>query len=245
MSRGLLQRLADRALGLAQPLRPQRAMPLPSVSQAPTVHADESIAAPPTQADRDAQPTQAAAVRSAEAVTSMIKTPRLMASSALVPAPVAAAPSASRHTPQAVAHQPVGDKPSAAVIAPLVAPAAMPSMATLVPVAKPPQAMAQPLAHAESRLADPSWPAPLPLLPEQPAHAALPRSASDPHAPISQQRSARRTAAAERPTEVHVSIGRVELTALAPSASAARPARTREPSRSLADYLRPAGKGQS
>ncbi|MBC7992233.1 MAG: hypothetical protein H7Z15_03180 [Rhizobacter sp.] len=86
---------------------------------------------------------------------------------------------------------------------------------------------------------------PSPLLPEQPTLPVVSATGHNPTLTRHERITTRNAPAAERPTEVHVSIGRVELTALAPPPNAARPARTREPSRSLADYLRPAGKGKS
>jgi hypothetical protein len=71
--------------------------------------------------------------------------------------------------------------------------------------------------------------APPALPPPMAVNAASPGRRADRH----------RQAAAEAPTEVHVSIGRVDLTALAPTAAARSPVRRDGPAgHSLADYLR-------
>lgn len=243
MSDGLLQRLAERALGLAQPLRSQRAAPSLGTLPALPVQADPALVMPSAAADREVDtPRVAQAVRSADAVPAATKTQHVPAPQVPAPTRAVAPPLLPRHTTQAVSAQPVSDKPSDDFV---MAPAALPAMAFVLPLAAPPQAMDRPLAHADPRPVDSTWLAPLPLLPEQPPQAASLRSPLDSRAPALHERSTMRTASSERPTEVHVSIGRVELTALAPPPNAARPARTREPSRSLSDYLRPAGKGKS
>lgn len=245
MSHGLLQRLAERALGVAQPLRAQQVRP----ASAGALHEREADA-PTTVAPAHDEPSELRrAATKVLAPEVALPTPHTARVAVAQPHELVGAIASPPDLARAVLPQRAPQRDEATSAAPVIAHPAQPVLAPMTPARsatlesatkRPP--LPRPQAEAAAAKA---WPDPLPLLPEQ---LALPVAspAGHVHSPTRLERiTSRKAPAAERSNEVHVSIGRVELTALAPPASTARPARTREPSRSLADYLRPGGKGSA
>jgi hypothetical protein len=238
----LLQRLAERALGVAEPpLRSQRAVLAP---QAVEAHAEPASPAVPAPVPVAVAP-QAPVLRKLEDhdVSAVPHPPAPNVSPVIAQRPVLtmarAAPAA------AVFASPAADEPPRVLqTAPHVT--SMTVMNTLMPgrprhtesIDMPARTAAQP--------APTSTDTPAPLLPAQPPDTLPLLGATPPLASRPEHHDTRRRGPAqENVTEVHVSIGRVELTALAASPAAARSTqRSREPSRSLADYLRPPGHGK-
>ncbi len=248
MSRGLLHGLAERALGVAQPLRSQLVAPATGVA------GDEPAAGltpdgPAAAALAPLVPSRTSGVRAA-GQPPQPPLPRAKSDSAVAETrPRAVAPPmAGEGIVQAVPAGPVVPRvPVARAVAAVIgrhavqhepdtrAVAAQPAREPFIAAA----ASQPPAPSARSLVQEPP-----PLLPAQPA--AWPSHAAPMIRAATGARFEARAAVpvAERPTEVHVSIGRVELTALAPSTNGARPApRARDSGRSLADYLRPSAKG--
>lgn len=240
----LLQRLAERALGVAEPpLRSQRAVLAPHAVQAaaepvlPAALAGAMAQAEPVpklqarHVREDAEPAPAAQRPVPNVAPLVAPTSSPTTEKDTPPAPLLTRPVATE-LPAVVRTQPRAMAEGADVVMPRPHRGAVPAE---VPARIAPPVVVQP---AE---------VPAPLLPPQapqalPAHSATPLSPASNPAPHDTRR---RGPAHDSVTEVHVSIGRVELTALAPAPSAARSApRSREPSRSLADYLRPQGHGK-
>jgi hypothetical protein len=239
----LLQRLAERALGVAAaPLRSQRAVLAP---QGLAAHAETALPAVLAPVSTAAAP-QAPVVHKLEdhGASPVPHQPVPNVSPVIVPLPV---PTVAKAAPAAAVFAPpaVGEPPRVLQTAPHVASTTvvntlMPQLAQRVESTDVPARLAE-------RPAMTSTDSPEPLLPAQPPDAMTPQSAAPP--PLASRPehhdTRRRGSAQENVTEVHVSIGRVELTALAAAPAAARGTqRSREPSRSLADYLRPPGHGK-
>ena len=243
MSHGLLQRLAERALGVAQPLRAQRAQPV-WAGASHEREAETPAAVAPVRDERSEPHRAAPILPAAEPALPTPNAARVEVPQPLVAARAEASPPALHQTARP---RPAPQRDETTSVVPVIARPAQTARSPLIPArsaAVEPGAKQPPPPHTEVAAAA-AWPDLLPLLPEQPTLPVAPPAGRD-HPALRRERIASRTApAAERPTEVHVSIGRVELTALAPPPGAARPARTREPSRSLADYLRPGGKGSA
>lgn len=232
MSTGLLHGLAARALGVAQPLRAQRS---PTFGPGVDDGAGDEVVATGATPQRDAAAPGRDPAQSGQAPVATA-------------APRSTAPSATADRPKAAATQlsPArsGADPGAG--------AGRETVAALVERRHPAAAVTsiEPARHAPSSEsarrppappslpADPSAPnpAPAPLMPLQPPAT---RPATGAAAPASRRQA---PAAPANSTEVHVSIGRVELTALAPTVPP-RTATRREAAdgRSLADYLRGTG----
>jgi hypothetical protein len=251
VSLGLLRGLAARALGVDTPLRSQR------------VHSGGQ----PAEPDFAGEPAPWAALPQADAgrppsppphAPSDREEPRTAALEASTPAhPLTAA--------QRLEKSPQGDhveRANSARTAPAAAHsrpattqvpsrAATDAAAATTPVQREAQSSPQ---HAAVTPATPIAPmartvqhaVPAPLLPLSAPPALPPPVAVNASSP--ERRDGRhRHGAAQAPTEVHVSIGRVELTALAPTTAARAPARREGPAgHSLAEYLRgPGAKRQS
>jgi hypothetical protein len=219
----LLRGLAERALGTARAVHPQRGVPMrgrdhaESAGAAPASEADDSMASTAFAEPARALPSQPAATSTAHEANMAEDTNAPLVSQAVMPAIEAKA------------------RPSAGAAARLAHPVdAAPSPSprrTAMQDAAPPQ--------PETPMPDPA-----PLLARgtpPPREASVPARPRDARTPLRERQAAHaaRAAAAASPTEVHVSIGRVELTALAP-APARRAERPRDAvgARDLNDYLR-------
>jgi hypothetical protein len=238
----LLQRLAERALGVAAPpLRSQRAVLAPQGVEAHAEPALPNVTAPAPSAVAPRAPV----VHEVEdhGVSPVPHQPAPNVPPVIVPRTV---PTVAKAAPAAAVVPPAaaGEPPRVLQTAPHVT--SMTVMNTLMPgrprhtesIDMPARTAAQP--------APTSTDTPAPLLPAQPPDTLPLLGATPPLASRPEHHDTRRRGPAqENVTEVHVSIGRVELTALAASPAAARSTqRSREPSRSLADYLRPPGHGK-
>ena len=249
MTSGLLQRLAEQTLGLAQPLRSQLAMSGSGARPQQRTVPPESIEQPAQQPG--ALPPQGELGEPAEhSRVTVLQTeapPQLVKQSrsdwqAEAPPPRRTAPAATitaRPLAQAVAAvlPAASGQRGEQSVEPAAPVSAVPSRTGLLALDTAPQPEA-------ARERPSAWHEPVALLPEQPA----PRVAVPRHPASRRERIEARVmqAAAAQPTEVHISIGRIELSALAPPPSTARPtAREREAGRSLADYLRPGNKGRT
>lgn len=252
MSAGLLQGLAARALGLDVPLRSQRVRNFdkPLADEAPAVDPEWLATNPQAATLRPlaalaSPPGPGTVVRSAldegRAAEPFDAVPPAVPPAVPLAVPIQnqSEPSQGRGglqpraNPQQVAPSPA--QPSAPA---LVAPPPVAARADLQPAPAASKVAAGAAMHKGDTL---SVQAPAPLLPlSAPTRLLRPTA----QGPVALQRryaavSAAALAAAQAPTEVHVSIGRVELTALAP-APTARPPMRREAAagHSLADYLR-------
>lgn len=219
----LLRGLAERALGTARPVRSQRASPLRALQR------DASVAALP-----------------ASETTSMTQRPAETPSLGVQPQPHSTATPAreaptsiymeTHIPPLVVLHRTEPDAAPSKLATPATAHRAGAAPQAPQSPHTPRMASGDPLPPAHDHA---SMPDPEPLVNRRappPRESPPPRSANaiTPH----RERQPSRTAAMPSPTEVHVSIGRVELTALAP-APTPRAARPRDSSaRSLSDYLR-------
>jgi len=265
--KGLLHRLAQRAAGTAATVRSDAALPFGAEVQrwqteppAPQgqVPAAEVLAAQPAvlPVRSPAQPPAPSIAPPASAAPPDVSAPAHAAhNDAASTAPALPASAAARHEPEPTDP----GRPAAAALQPLVAaqaglplsavresaPTEEPA-AVVAPVSQPPEPAvgprAEPPPHAAAPAAEPAsplraadrWPAPL-----RPATAPLPVL---PAAPATVGRGPRSAVAAppppgNDPAEVHIHIGRIEVTAL-PQAAAPRarpPART--PAQSLDAYL--------
>ncbi|VTU27753.1 hypothetical protein SRS16CHR_04129 [Variovorax sp. SRS16] len=214
----LLRGLAERALGAARPVRSQRASPLHALQR------DESVAelAPASEPASMTQPLigAPAPVMSSQpdvAATVARAAPMHMATQAHV-------------LPLVITHraEPDATPPRRAMTkAARHAEAASPSRRNAARDPSPP-------AHADASMPDPE-----PLVTHQAPQPGESPPLRGMHAtPPRRERQPARAAAVPAPTEVHVSIGRVELTAL-PAAAPPRAARPRDANaRGLGDYLR-------
>lgn len=214
---GLLHALAQRALGLETPLRSKRA------------HRRESAAPDALQAttpDLDVhQPALANEPRAATQTPTAAPATPIVASAASPPLPGPARQPASASFQPGAQLPARRDESSAATTAP---PQPGAATAAVRPAASRPPA---------------TVPAVLPPAPELllPRNTPPPAVASQPNMPATarSRSQARARSAASTPTEVHVSIGRVELTALSqPGAPRTVARRDATAGRSLADYLR-------
>lgn len=243
MSMGLLRGLAARALGLDAPLRSQRVRSFEGLSTDPTPAVEPTPLAPPPQAAPWQQPVAPISSMRGNTDTGVAALDTSAAGSR------ATAPGAVvRRQADEPIHVRDGPHPPAS---PLHRdPAPVPPPTPFVAAQDAAAAAPQPEHHAPQPTTNAPAPRvrtiqvelPAPLLPLS-APARLPPPAASVSTPA-HRGQASRTAAAEAPTEVHVSIGRVELTALAPTTGTRTPARREAPTgRSLADYLRgPGGK---
>lgn len=244
MSTGLLRGLAARAMGLDAPLRSQRVRGVQGLSVDPTRVIEPGPSAPGAPAVPWQEPV--ARVSRAGGETD----PGMAGAGSSAAGAGARAPGAAAVTRQAAppAQGPDGPSPPASPWhrdpTRVWAPAPLAAAQAAAVAAPSPEQLAS---HSAAGAAAPMLPAmphgfPPALLPLS-VPARLPPPAPHGQAPMHRARSSQ-TAAAEAPTEVHVSIGRVELTALAPTAGTRTPARREAPAgRSLADYLRgPGGK---
>lgn len=229
MSGGVLRGLAERALGVAQPLRSRQALRAASVPHDDP--AGEAAPLPPVQDAVTLPSTATAAV--ASSVPAQSASPILESSA-----------SAGTARPEAViAHVQAerADTPPLGVVRPVVFQAVMPAVLVrdhlaVTDTETPP--------HPGPRSASASTPDPAPLLPAQPVAWPMHRMpTANAAASESAAASIGRRTTAEHPTEVHVSIGRVELIAHPPASTPRPVARSREGTRSLTDYLSVGRKG--
>lgn len=234
---GLLHRLAERALGTAQPLRPRRAGSDPET--APRSEALEESEPRPAEA-HDASPTAQPArtpVRSRPdepaRVAPLLASPRQTNAPDRRPASRrqhdAASPAERIAATPAHAH----DERARPVAASAKTDANLPSDRDAPTAAS--QATLDPRVLREA--VDQALQEAMQLMPEQPTPAPATRPAA---APLSATRAAMPAQRQTRnaPTEVLVSIGRVEFTAAPASAAAARePKRRNAPAIALSDYL--------
>lgn len=240
MSNGLLRGLAARALGLDTPLRSQRTRSFDGLSAEPA-WADEPSPFEAAAKARSRKPS--AAPQNAERASTDAHEAPHGASAADAGAATPTAGAGRRADEPAPGHH--GIHPPAVPSdrnASRAPPRAAAATASAAAVAAPRRD-----AHGTQRPATVAAPSartirveiPAPLLPLS-APARLPTAAAA--SGSTPMRRGPRTAAAETPTEVHVSIGRIELSAPAPTANTRTPARREAPAgRSLADYLRGAG----
>lgn len=215
----LLRGLAERALGTARPVRSQHAGPLR------TLHRDASVTEPLAPAPETASmaqmpaggPSHATHAQPHAATTAEREAPTDMAVETNIPPLVVAHRAEHDATPPMRAMPEATHRAEATPQAPRI---------STRDVSPPAQAFA-------------SMPDPEPLVTRrapQPRESPPPRNANaiTPH----RERQPAHAAVLPSPTEVHVSIGRVELTALAP-APTPRAARPRDSNtRGLSDYLR-------
>lgn len=242
MSTGTLRGLAARALGLATPLRSQRARGFDGLS-ADSAAGGEPTPLPTTPQTAPWMAPLAPVVGETRAITdapeAALDPPALESRIAATADAVrrrADAPTQGRDRLNLLAG-PLSRHPSPA---PLRAQVITQDITALAPARR-----EHPASPGSTNVAAPAArtfhvEVPAPLLPLS-ALARLPPAAAHVSTPIRRGQPSG-TAAAEAPTEVHVSIGRVELTALAPTTAARTLARRETPAgRSLADYLRGTG----
>jgi len=259
---GLLRGLAARALGQEASLRSQRAAALPwragPVEPAPWV-ADAGLlrakgAAPPDDAHAPAATPHSGVARQAEPLLRATATPAAAVGASGTPASTAVDRPAAKA--QASVQQPVLAVPPPGRAKGALAQAVTPLGQLTPPTPPTPPTPLVPLTPSAERTVEvavrrdpgawgPDQFNPTPLLP---AATQAPATAFASATPAHSDRRAA-SPAAQSPREVHISIGRVELTALAasPSApSAQRHAPRREPGdgRSLAEYLRAGAPGR-
>jgi len=217
---GLLHALAQRALGLETPLRSQRAL------------RREGVAPGQLQAQASDLHLEPPLSRAHEPAAAMHTPPATLApppvAAAAAPALPLRAQQAASSAADAVSPMPQRRDSDTATSTPLLPPAAAADAST---------------AQRTPTLPTPAAPPTLPATPALllPRSTALPVATTAPHiaATARSRREARERSAAAAPTEVHVSIGRVELTALAQAAAPrTTPRRDASAGRSLADYLR-------
>lgn len=243
---GLLRGLAARALGQERPLRSQRAVavelgagaiPVHDDPPRPLAHVSDEPAAVGEQLSALARPAQPA-VRMppvpAGIVTPTLATPPL----SLAGDPAATAGVALRGPKHGEPAMQGVWRPGATEVQHSAARDGIPD---IDPVSATPRVAPSVMRTVDDQAAAPTLP-PAALLPEAPASPWMASVASSDRERVA--RSAGRRTNADVTTEVHVSIGRVELTALPPTGTAApRPAPRRDTGdgRSLADYLRGRG----
>ena len=239
MSTGLLRGLAARALGVGAPLRSQRARSFGGPAADPATGVEPAPWDTPPQAAAWRQAVvPASPAHGSKGATGALLDDWVAESAAAAPAAVVT-PHAKEQTPRRE-----GTHRSAGQLNRDPSPAPPPALVVTADVA--PVAAPQPEHHAsqghtrsaETAVRTNRVEIPAALLPlSAPPRLPLPPAASGSMA--LRRAQATRAAATEAPTEVHVSIGRVELTALAPTANTRTSARREAPAgRSLADYLR-------
>jgi hypothetical protein len=240
---GLLRRLAARAIGVAPTVRPIVGWATPAAQPS---FGDAFSASEPGETQAPASPlppTESPASRNAQRVGAAALLPRgpdTLAHSARAAPPAAA----QQHDVDEVSHQDLPQRPTETVAS---APNAAPRTEVRIPAPLAPRlatagraeaadrAPAEP--HSPGRLTEARVPAPEripPLLPHRPLAPLFQQRASE--APLPGPATAARPTV-EETTEVHVSIGRIELTAVHEAPPKRRePERARKP-RSLEDYL--------
>jgi len=230
---GLLQRLAARATGTAWTVRSDARLPFATASTGAPAHGDglpawppspENAASPQAPADPMAPPRRHAAAPGAQA-------PGL---------PPQAAATPPHPEPPPLLQPPIAARPGLVHGAARPAPfAETPLIASTHadPLGAPPhveQATPSPHRAATPREAFSLQADPAPLLPPRAASPTRP-AANMPSTPAAVPRPA--PAAADTSTEVHIHIGRIEVTALPTPAPPRRPARERTQPMSLDAYL--------